>query len=132
MKYVRDKSHSKFEAYTKEEVNQITGDLTDNLEDTINETKNNLAGSISEIKNDIIVDYRFDNNTTNKVEFNVDIQPNEKVEIEIHGGGTSKGDVYLTINNISEGYYQSGFYFDGTNGDSQGTLTQSSGYRPNM
>lgn len=80
----------------------------------------------------VIINHTFADSTSNSISFDVDIKPNEKLEIEIFGGATIKSDVELRINEIQTGYYQSGFYFQGSNTTSDADLSSACPrWRPN-
>ena len=98
----------------------------------IQQNAENAINKVDEKINKYIVNHTFTNSTTNTIDFNVDIQSNEKVEIEIKGGANPAGDVSLKINDINTGYYQSGVFYQGTGTSSQATLNATTGYRPNM
>lgn len=105
-------------------------------EETVNDTviKSNFLGDNSKINaneiakvddekietldnllNTVIADYTFSDSTQSTISFNVDIKPNETVKIEICGGVSERSDIYVRVNDINSGYYQSGFFYLSTN-----------------
>lgn len=99
--------------------------VNDNTAETLN---NYLTKHLDKL----IVDYTFTDSTNNSVSFDVDINPSEKLEIEIFGGATALSDVALTINDIVTGYYQCGYYSTGSATSSDADLSSvSSKWRPN-
>lgn len=78
-----------------------------------------LEGNLGET----IVDYTFDNSTTNEIEFDLNLGPGEKLEITINGGATADSDVRVQFNDItSNTYKQFGYGFNSNKTGGDGSL----------
>lgn len=100
--------------------------------ENLNQLQTNAENAINEVDekiNKYIVNHTFTNDTTKTVEFNVEIQPGETIEIEINGGATASNDLNLSINGINAGYYQQGIIYSGSHNSTDGALDGIGGYR---
>ena len=78
-----------------------------------------LEGNLGET----IVDYTFDNSTTNEIEFDLDLNPGEKLEITINGGVTADTDIKVQFNDIiTNTYKQFGYGFNSNKTGGDGSL----------
>ena len=87
---------------------------------------------ITKYLGETIVEYEFENSTTQTVSFDVDVEIGEWLEVIISGSATTDTDIFLRFNNKSdEKYYSTGVAWNRTSG-SWGELTTNTGYRPQV
>ena len=88
--------------------------------------------NISQYLDELIVDYEFENDTTQTVSFDVDVEIGEWLEVVIAGSATTDTDILLRLNNKSDNYYYSTGVAWNRTASGMGELSGNAGYRPKV